>query len=52
MLAGALLSELIAGVLLSELVAGQGVVPVVPVIVPAGVVADPLSTVELVWVSV
>jgi len=37
----------LAGVLLSGLVAGQGVVPVVP-----GVVVDPLSTVESVWVWV
>ncbi len=42
----------LAGMLLSELAAGQGVVPVVPVVVVAGVVADPFSTVESVWVWV
>jgi hypothetical protein len=36
----------LAGGLLATLVAGQGVVPVVPVVVVAGAVGDPLSTVE------
>ena len=42
---------MLAGVPLAELV-GHGVVPIVPVVVVAGAVGDPLSTVESVWVWV